>query len=153
MEWTGQQQVAMLVQSCGVGLLLGVVYDIFFSAGRRSTRPAVFIRDALFGLVAALITFFCALAITDGRMHPLLFAGSGLGMLAEHYSIGRVLRWCNYTLRRYIGVAIKWLDHMMHIVAKAAWTLLGKVWCMQRRFWSEIWVKSSQKKDIFQKNS
>ncbi len=153
MEWTGQQQIAMLVQSGGVGLLLGVVYDMFFAAGRRNTRPAVFIRDALFGLVAALITFFCALAITDGKMHPLLFAGSGLGMAAEHYSVGRALRWCIYTMRRNIGVGIKWLDHILYTGAKVIWSLLSKVWSAQKRFWSKSRSKNSQKRGIFEKNS
>lgn len=90
MEWTGNQQLLFLLRSCGVGCVVGVLFDILTGWGRVSgNRYAVFVLDTVFGLPAALITFFGALIITDGRMHPLLFAGVLAGMLAEHFLTGR----------------------------------------------------------------
>ncbi len=92
MEWTGNQQLWFLLQSCGVGGVVGVLFDVLTGWGRASVkRYMVYLLDAVFGLLAALITFFGGLVITDGRMHPLLFAGVLMGMLAEHFLIGRFI--------------------------------------------------------------
>ncbi len=105
MEWTGNQQLWFLLQSCGVGGAVGVLFDVLTGWGRASVkRYMVFLLDVVFGLLAALITFFAALVITNGRMHPLLFAGVLMGMLAEHFLIGRfisrLIRHCVRALRR-----------------------------------------------------
>lgn len=91
-EWTGNQQLWFLLQSCGVGGMVGMLFDVLTGCGRASLkRYMVFFLDVLFGLLAALITFFGALVITDGRMHPLLFTGVLAGMLTEHFLIGRFI--------------------------------------------------------------
>lgn len=91
MEWTWQQQAHLLLQSGGVGFALGMVYDVFRAAETgRTARVRVFVLDALFGVTAALVTFYAALAIMDGRLHPLLFAGCGIGFAAQRRSIGRL---------------------------------------------------------------
>ena len=92
MEWTGRQQLDYLLQSVLVGVVVGVVFDVMTECGRAAgRRRTVFWLDGLFGVLAALITFFGALVITDGRLHPLLFFGVLSGMAVEHYSVGRLL--------------------------------------------------------------
>lgn len=44
--------------------------------------------DIVFGPLAAVITFFGALAIMDGHLHPLLLCGVFFGMVAEHVCLG-----------------------------------------------------------------
>ncbi len=98
MEWSGSQQVWLLLQSTGLGFGLGFVYDVLqlpcYCGGGRIRR---FVMDVLFGAVAALVTFYVALALMDGRLHPLLFFGSGVGFLAQHSCIGH---WLCRGLRR-----------------------------------------------------
>ncbi len=90
-EWTGAQQVSFLLDYTGLGLLFGLVFDVLeglqpFLRGHRVLR---FLADSLLGLLAALVTFFVALATMDGVLHPLLFGGILLGAVTEHLSIGR----------------------------------------------------------------
>ena len=106
MEWTWQQQAHLLLQSGGVGFALGMVYDVFRAAATgRAARVRVFVLDALFGVTAALVTFYAALAIMDGRLHPLLFVGCGVGFAAQRRSIGRLTgrlwRWVFAALGRF----------------------------------------------------
>lgn len=108
LEWTGQQQLLFIWQSIGLGMLVGLAFDIttgFCRVTRR--RWAIFLLDALFGVQAALITFFGALAIMDGQLHPLLFAGALVGFVIEHGSVGvcisRGVCWCCRFLGRVGG--------------------------------------------------
>lgn len=112
MEWTWREQILLLLQCGGLGLLLGTVYDWISVWGqlRRLSRAAVFCLDALFGLLAALVTFFFSLATMDGRLHPLLFAGSLLGAAVQRCGISRIHRRVLYRIgllfRRVIGYCL-----------------------------------------------
>ncbi len=94
MEWTWREQILLLLQCGGLGLLLGTVYDWIsvWRQLRHLSRMAMFWLDSLYGLLAALITFFFALATMDGRLHPLLFAGSALGAAVQRCGISRFHR-------------------------------------------------------------
>lgn len=89
-EWTGQQQLLFLLQSAGIGCLIGAVFDFTTGLERGiGLRWLAWLLDGLFGILAALITFFGSLAIMDGCLHPLLFGGILCGFLAEHAAVGR----------------------------------------------------------------
>ncbi len=109
MGWMGREQVRLLLESGGLGLLLGVLFDVCCAlsracGGRRRLRFGV---DAAFGVPAALLTFYGALAIMDGRMHPLLFAGMAVGFWLQHRTVGRwVSRWL-YRAGRMLGRGIR----------------------------------------------
>lgn len=92
MGWTWRQQLWLLLQCMGLGVSLGVLYDLFgiVRLWRSRRRRSLFLTDALFGVLAALVTFFTALAIMDGRMHPLLFFGSVFGFTVQHLTLGRI---------------------------------------------------------------
>ena len=90
MGWTGEQQIRLLLRCMGLGVLLGVLFDVCSVIGAASRRRwGVILWDALFGVLAALLTFYVSLAIMDGRMHPLLFAGSAIGFVTQHETLGR----------------------------------------------------------------
>lgn len=60
MGWMGREQVRLLLESGGLGLLLGVLFDVCCAlsracGGRRWLRFGV---DAAFGVPAALLTFY-----------------------------------------------------------------------------------------------
>lgn len=103
MEWSGQQQLQYFLESTMLGLGLGLLFDLHTAVGRLYRRRTMFLLDALFGIPAALITFFASLAITDGRLHPLLFFGILAGGLVGHACVGRLLgRWTYGGVRRGI---------------------------------------------------
>ncbi len=92
MEWNGKQQLLFLMQSSVIGIIVGLLFDGISGYFRgRSYRNCLFVADVLLGLVAAIITFFGALVITDGYLHPVLFVGSGIGFVSEHYLLGQWL--------------------------------------------------------------
>ncbi len=93
MGWTGRQQLILLLQSGGLGLFLGVLYDGFaVLRGLFGRKPwQRFLWDALFGPTAGLVTFFVSLAMMDGRMRPLLFVGIGAGFVVQRLAVGRPL--------------------------------------------------------------
>ena len=101
MEWSGEQQLLFLLQSVGLGVGIGLLFDLLTGVGRACRRRmSVFLLDVLFGVLAGLITFFAALAIMDGELHPLLFFGCFVGFAAEHGTVGSILsRWTCAILR------------------------------------------------------
>ena len=88
MEWSGRQQIQFLLQSFILGGLLGLCLDIATGLFTARKRRRWLWSDVLFGPFAAVITFFGALVIMDGQLHPLLFIGVALGMLTEHVTVG-----------------------------------------------------------------
>ena len=128
MEWTGQQQLLFFWQSTGLGMLVGLVFDITSGLCRVIRRRwVVFLLDALFGVQAALITFFGALAIMDGQLHPLLFIGILCGAVISYLLLGRFLsRLVCMTGRRITRIAAQSSLYMrkmwknMAIIAKNA---------------------------------
>lgn len=99
MEWTGRQQLYFLLQCAAVGLVQGLVLDVMTGLRRRSPRKRWRLTDVLFGPIAAFITFVGALVIMDGQLHPILFFGIAVGMLAEHVTVGVWLQWMLRRLR------------------------------------------------------
>ena len=110
MEWTWREQIVLLLQCSGLGMLLGIVYDWLSVWGqlRRLSRAAFFVLDTLYGLLAALVTFFFARATMDGRLHPLLFAGSVIGLSAERCGISRFHRRLLYRVFSLLRHGLRW---------------------------------------------
>lgn len=91
MEWSGRQQLWFLLQSVGLGYVEGLLLDTLTSFIPSVRRCDYLWTDVAFGPFAAVVTFFGALAIMDGQLHPLLLFGVFLGMLIEHVSLGILL--------------------------------------------------------------
>lgn len=123
MEWTWREQIWLLLQCGGLGLLLGTVYDWISVWGqlRRSSRTVIFFLDSLFGLLAALVTFFFALATMDGRLHPMLFAGSALGMAVQRCGISRFHRRVLYRMGVLVRSLVRYC--MLPFVLMKAWII------------------------------
>ncbi len=154
-EWTGYQQFRLLIQSVGLGVGLGFLFAFFNVAAklRRRRRWLLIVCDALFCVIAALITFYFSLAVMDGRLHPLLFGGSLLGFALQHITMGRFLSRVLYRLGRWSVVALSWLARWIclpfRLVNSAFRRALASL-CAKR----EKKVKKTRKKAcFFQKKS
>lgn len=117
MEWNGKQQLLFLIQSSVIGNIVGLLFDGISGYFRgRSYRNCLFVADVFLGLVAAIITFFGALVITDGYLHPVLFVGVGIGFVSEHYLLGQWLsRWFHFAhtkMSRVFACVLNYLDDL-----------------------------------------
>ena len=106
MEWATVQQFPVLWKSILVGVIIGVPFDVYsgFWRGKRYRFP-LFLSDCLFGALSAVITFFGALAISDGYLHPMIFMGVTAGWICEHWLIGRWLAWLFHKIHCAINKA------------------------------------------------
>ena len=92
MEWSGYQQVLFLAPCALIGVAIGGLFDVFSGWFRgRAYRRRLFAADVLLGALSAVITFFGALVVMDGHLHPLLFFGLLFGFLLEHYTVGKMI--------------------------------------------------------------
>lgn len=82
----------------GQGALLDCVTVLSQLKGRRRWLWT----DVFIGPVLAVITFFGALLICDGQLHPVILFGVLAGMGVEHASIGFLLRWLISRLARIL---------------------------------------------------
>jgi len=119
MEWSGEQQLGFLFSSAVLGMGIGLLFDVIsgFWRGKKYQRQ-LYAADALLGVAAAVITFFGALIIMDGQLHPVLFCGILLGFFLEHYIIGRWLSLGLWKLRmmglRFRAAAILRMKNLVH---------------------------------------
>ena len=127
MEWTGRQQILFLLQSIGLGAFQGFALDVITGFTRPLTQRKWLWMDVMFGPMAAVCTFFGALVVMDGQLHPLLLFGVTLGMAAEHVLIGG---WMCRILRRGRLVAHRTVRGGYRFVRRLA------VACVQR--WHDV---------------
>ena len=144
LEWSGKQQAWFLLQSVGLGVLLGVSFDLLNGVCRAIRRRwVVVLLDALFGVFAALVTFFGALVMMDGQLHPLLFMGALFGFITEHSGIGTALSRFVCRLCRWIGGIGGAFCRLEELIAEKTARILARLWqCMQNKF---IYFKKMQK--------
>ena len=107
MEWSSVQQLGFVLKSVFLGCCIGCMLDISGGFWRgKQYRYKMYIADVICCILAAVITFFGALVITDGQLHPVLFIGISGGVLAEHFIVGRWLSLAVYKFRRFFNVLV-----------------------------------------------
>lgn len=100
MEWTITEQMLFFAESICLGLIIGILLDLFSGLGRGQSRGYRFWLDVLFGPLVAVLLFLGSLVILDGQLHPLLFFGSLCGAVLEHFTIGTYLSKFVFLLRK-----------------------------------------------------
>ena len=102
MEWSGVQQFSVLYKTAVVGYAIGMLLDIFGGFWRgKAYRLHLLVSDIIICGIAAFVTFFAALCVSDGHFHPVLFVGILCGAVAEHYTIGRWLAWLACKIHKF----------------------------------------------------
>lgn len=96
-----------LLQSIFLGITQGFVLDVVTGMTRSAKRKRWLWTDVLFGPVLAVTTFFGALVIMDGQLHPLLLFGVFLGMVTEHVIVGVWIGRILCKLRRIIRNSVR----------------------------------------------
>lgn len=99
--------------SIGVGVLLGLFYDVFriFRTVFRSEKRAVFFQDLFYMICAAFVTFLTALGVNYGDVRFYILAGEAIGWCAYYLTVGmvtiRVFCFVSRVLHRFLIDPIK----------------------------------------------
>jgi hypothetical protein len=114
---TGTLQVEGFLYACGLGFLLGGIYEIFRTVHLLFPPSArgCFIQDVGFCLIATLLTFFGFLAIADGNLYPYLFIGEGIGFFAFYKTMGHFIHIVLSWIIGGILYVMKWLRQKFFI--------------------------------------
>ena len=154
-EWTGQQQLTLLLQSCVFGVCLGFAFDFFNLPSKMHRRRSVmvFLCDVAFFALSALATFFFSLAVMDGRMHPLLFCGAFLGMIVQHLAIGRLFGRALVLVGRFLYGAFDRLLTWIGTPFRLGSSVFSRGFSAARIKIGKNAKKSQKKSRFFQKNS
>lgn len=150
MNITGEIQLANLLYACGLGVWLGLYYELFRTL-RLLLPPSArscFFQDIFFCLSAMLITFFCFLGIADGNMYPYLFAGEIAGFFSFYYTLGRafhkvlamILRW----IFRFLRILKRWIGCPLRALYRSIFDLFIRIGTTMHRKFSEIRKKTKK---------
>lgn len=154
-DWSGAHQLALLWQSCVLGIALGFIFDFFNvpSKAQRRRRLTVFLCDVIFFVIAAIVTFYFSLAVMDGRMHPLLFCGSFLGLAVEHLVVGRLFSRLLYRAVCFIGSIFRRLFQWLCALFGRIFSAISRLLLLLRSKIGKNAEKLQKKSDFFQKNT
>lgn len=85
-------QISVLVKSIGTGYFLGLTYSVImlFNAFYGKHIVSVFIRDVLFFISAAFISFLFILKYNGGTLRFYILAGEGIGFLLFYIFPGSI---------------------------------------------------------------
>ena len=153
MEWGVGQQLPLLCQCAPIGACIGLFFDCTSGWLRdRSCRRKLFVADVVFGGFSAIITFFGALVVLDGQLHPMLFVGVLTGFLAEHCLFGKWMGWLLFRLRvcgaRAMRSAVRWSDRKI-----LDFCSFWKRWLTNREKMRKNQNKIRKKAGFFQKST
>ncbi len=153
--WVTQPSLALLWQSALLGVGLGLLFDVFNAAdkSRRRNRRLTFACDVLFFALAAVVTFYFALAVADGLLHPLLFVGSLGGFLAEHWLVGRYFSPFIYRSVRGVYRFLTWIFRMISVPLRAVFRAICRRLPPKGEKTAKNGQKNRKKGRFFSKNS
>lgn len=118
--------------SIGVGVALGLFYDVFriFRTVFRSEKRAVFFQDLFYMVCAAFVTFLVAVGVNYGEVRFYILAGELIGWCAYYLTVGmvtiRVFCFVSRVLHRFLIDPVKkilrrlfaWIAGRLKIVGK-----------------------------------
>lgn len=128
------QQLGFVLKSMVLGCCIGCMLDISGGFWRgKQYRYKMCIADVICCIIAAVITFFGALVITDGQLHPVLFVGIFWGVLAEHFIIGRWLSLVVYKFHRFINALVSKLTLKCKLFGQLVAPIFSNAWLKGRK--------------------
>lgn len=123
------------------GFLLGTLYDAILLLRVMFVQPRknVFMLDAVFGSIAAFVTFVCLLALNHGQVQVFLLLGEGLGALVYILSLGAAAAELREALfkvkRKTINTAARPAKFLYGKIKE----LFGKIIAAIRNFLKKTW--------------
>jgi len=92
-QLSNSHQLMELLLSAGMGLLLGMYYDVFrvIRIVQQPSARIIFVQDVLFFATSAVITFLFTMTINGGQLRLYIMAGLLAGFLVYYMTIGRLV--------------------------------------------------------------
>ena len=108
-ETTVTMQMIIFTLSCILGIVLGVLYDIFriIRMVINSKSIAIFIGDIIYFIISGIITFIFVLKINSGESRFYIMAGEGIGWIAYHLTLGNAIYKCSEKATKKINFYTK----------------------------------------------
>lgn len=91
-----------MLHSLLLGFGQGMILDSITALSQLKSRRKWLWTDMAFGPIAAVVTFFGALLICDGQLHPVVLFGVFSGMAVEHLTAGHLLRLMTVRIARFV---------------------------------------------------
>ena len=90
-------QVIVFVYSLALGVVLGIMYDVFRIIRMiiNSKYIAIFIQDVLYFILGGVITFLFVLGVNSGNSRFYILAGEGIGWIVYHITLGELIYKCS----------------------------------------------------------
>lgn len=92
-ESTITTQMIIFAFSCMLGVVLGILYDVFriIRMVINSKSVAIFIGDIVYFVISGIITFVFVLKLNGGESRFYILAGEGIGWIAYHLTLGNAV--------------------------------------------------------------
>ncbi|WP_052446666.1 spore cortex biosynthesis protein YabQ [Candidatus Soleaferrea massiliensis] len=86
-------QTLLFLQSCLLGAVLGVIYDVFriLRISFKNGSILIFLEDALFFIICAVLTFCFMLMSNDGQIRFFILLGEVIGFILYYFTIGALV--------------------------------------------------------------
>lgn len=132
-------QLLEVIRFAGVGVLLGLWYDLFRLL-RLLTRPParrIFVEDLLFFAGAAAATLLLALPISSGRIRLFHLLALTVGFICYYHTVGRLL----YRIARLLVGLLERLAMLAQRFSSGVAAVGRRLWQKRPRFVERIWKK------------
>lgn len=142
-------QVLIFIRGIGFGVILGFIYELFcvLRSLLSDKKLAYVVCDVLFGITAALMSFFFMVLYNDGIVRLNLMASQLIGAVAFHFASGKYLARplisFSANIRKLIGVIFFPLSFMGKKIKE---TLLKTALKLKNKIAEEDLSKKDRKK-------
>lgn len=138
MERFGITAGGQLLELCrfgGIGVVLGVVYDLFRLTRLLTKPPArrIFLQDILYFALAAAITQVLALPVSHGRVRVFHLLALAAGAAAYYLTAGRLIFW----LAQHLVAAV---ERLLGAIAARLPRPTGKYREKVRKTAKKVWI-------------
>jgi len=115
------------------GFILGLLYDLLrvLRALAFPPRKSLLIFDALFGSLAAFLTFICLLVLNRGRVQAFILLAQALGALVYIFSLGGAMA-------RFRTALLKAKNKAIETAVRPAKFLFGKIKALDAKIYAAI---------------
>lgn len=112
-------QLLELLRFAGIGVVLGVLYDLFRILRLLTKPPArrIFFEDLLYFALAAALTQLLALPVSHGRVRLFHLLALLLGFALYYLTAGRLLYWLAGRLVAGLEAVIGWFQRLFRKIA------------------------------------
>lgn len=111
------EQTLVFLYSCGMGFILGLLYDAFRIVRRSFFSKSIFvlIQDLLFWIMSAFLTFVFVLSVNHGEVRGYIFLGEIIGFVIYYFTFSSLVLKFGSGLVNFIKKILLWALNLLFI--------------------------------------